>query len=263
MPTGRAVLFSDLDGTLIHSHRRELKGRKICVEQLDGKPQSYIAAQLRDYLPRQDWLETVPVTMRTCAQYARLAPLIDGLRLNFALVCNGAILLEGLEKDPAWISESYARCGDDLAALKTLLASARKLVPPDAVTTEAPFLFYVKAARPDAVYRALSAACPQMALYRDSRKVYCLSPAFRKGEALKRWREQRGAGRIVIAMGDSEPDISMLCAADYAVCGPRIDSRVTPGRRKFACDFTDPDALLECLEDIKKEVMGAWTSKPL
>ena len=85
--------FSDIDNTLIYSHRHHIPQPRICVEELHGKPQSYMSQKSYEYFKNQKWLSVTPVTTRTFEQYQRLHSVAQKLKWHFALICNGAVLL--------------------------------------------------------------------------------------------------------------------------------------------------------------------------
>ena len=62
------AFFSDLDRTLIFSHRIALPREKLVVELLNGREQSYMTCRTLAYLQNAAWLRLVPVTMRSCEQ---------------------------------------------------------------------------------------------------------------------------------------------------------------------------------------------------
>ena len=51
-----SVLFSDLDNTMIFSHHREIGNKKIVVEHLDGREQSFMTEFTYDFFTKTDWL---------------------------------------------------------------------------------------------------------------------------------------------------------------------------------------------------------------
>ncbi len=243
----KLTLFTDLDNTLIHSHRHRLTEPGSCVELLNGRRQSFALDALVSYLRDGDWLDIVPVTMRTFEQYSRLGPLIEALGLSRALICSGAILLDRLAFDGSWLEESRRLAGRSRGALARL----REASPAGSVVSVDPFMFYIKTDRPGEVLDELreKADPGSVLLYRDSGKVYCLASAFSKGTAVERF-----GGRPCIAVGDSEPDIPMLNAADYAVCPDALYDRVRPRQRKYRCSLGSSDQVIRALNSIRKEV---------
>lgn len=100
------TLFSDLDNTLIFSHRKEYNEEKILVEYIDGKEQSYISAKLAQFLKECSNISLIPITTRSCEQYKRIFVLPDMLHEQHALTCNGGVLLIDGVVDEEWLTDS-------------------------------------------------------------------------------------------------------------------------------------------------------------
>jgi len=67
-----SVFFTDLDNTLIYSHKREIGEEKTVVEYLDGRQQSFMTNYTYKYLKNAKWLDIVPVTTRIDTQFKRI-----------------------------------------------------------------------------------------------------------------------------------------------------------------------------------------------
>ena len=63
--------FSDLDNTLIYSHRTTFTSEKIIAEWLNGKEQSYITKETYSFMKNME-CNFVPVTTRSIEQYKRI-----------------------------------------------------------------------------------------------------------------------------------------------------------------------------------------------
>ena len=86
------VFYSDLDNTLIYSYRREIGGKKRCVEVYQGREISFMSEYSYHLLQEISKKALfIPVTTRTMEQYQRI-DLGIGIP-EYALVCNGGILL--------------------------------------------------------------------------------------------------------------------------------------------------------------------------
>lgn len=85
--------FSDLDNTLVYSHRVLLPGERIAVEYLNDHIQSYMTKKTYDFFSKSNGVFLIPATTRTCEQYARLSETFARFGCRYALVCNGGILL--------------------------------------------------------------------------------------------------------------------------------------------------------------------------
>ena len=107
------ILFcSDLDNTLIYSHRHELPADKVLAEYLDGREQSYLTHFSAESLPKlaERGIFLVPVTTLTQQQFDRIFVFgREGIvPCKYALVCNGSVLLKDGVPDEKWIAESMA-----------------------------------------------------------------------------------------------------------------------------------------------------------
>ena len=100
------VLFSDLDNTLIYSHRHKIKQPIVLAEMLKGKEQSFMTEKTYLFFKNQNMFKTVAVTTRTYEQYSRLENLTENINIKDAVVCNGAFLMHNGNEDKIWTEES-------------------------------------------------------------------------------------------------------------------------------------------------------------
>lgn len=248
------TLFTDLDNTLLYSHRHPAPGPVRWVEQLHGKPQGYLTKSTYDFFLRQDWLSVVPVTTRTPAQFARLEGMIRPFGWRDALVCNGAILLRDGREDPAWSADSRTRAAGERPAFEAAYALACAMVGADALVCVSPFLFYVKAQEPEAVLAALldQADTGRLTLLGDGRKVYCFPRSLDKGQAVQRYRARFGR-TASIAAGDSVFDLPMLEAVERCFCPEAIAGQVANPNKTVCRDGPFSDLLCAGLEALRNE----------
>lgn len=246
------TLFTDLDNTLLYSHRHPYPGPRRWVEQLNGKPQGYLTERTYGFFLRQDWLSVVPVTTRTPAQFARLEGMAEAFGWRDALVCNGAILLRAGREDPAWSAQSRALSAVERPAFDAAYALACERW--GEVVCVPPFLFYVKTDAPGAVLSALLAQADteRLTLLGDERKVYCFPRSLDKGQALRRYRERFGVTSC-IAAGDSAFDLPMLEAADHCFCPQTIAGQVANPNKTVCRDGIFSDLLCAGLEALRNE----------
>lgn len=110
------VLTTDLDRTFIFSERTigiPLEEAR-CIEQLDGKPISYISnktAQLMEAVTARN-IDIIPVTTRSLAQYARIE-LFQQKIPQYAVACNGGFVLRNGVIDEEWakiVAQNVAKC---------------------------------------------------------------------------------------------------------------------------------------------------------
>lgn len=219
------AFFSDLDRTLIFSHRIELPKEKLVVELLDGKEQSYMTCRTLAYLQSASWLRLIPVTMRSREQYERVTVFQTLLPCRYALICNGGVLLSDGEIDRAWLAETRRLASDELRELERAVKIFETLA--DRVRTPMDLMAYALCPDPEDTARHLRRAVDGslLTVRADRGKLYCLPRSIHKGSALLRFRE-RFAVDTAVAAGDSAFDIPMLDAADYAIAPQTIAAQV-------------------------------------
>ena len=249
-----AVLFSDLDNTVIYSHRRRVGEPKIWVEERRGAPQSFMTEYTLSYLKKQRWLKVIPVTTRTFVQYARLEKLARALGWDTALICNGAVLLRDGKEDLSWREESLRCSAQDRPAFLSALQFIYSKTAPASVTAVEPFLFYVKTDEPERVCESLTkkADPSHLSVYRDSRKVYCIPNSLSKGNAVRRYIRTYGVD-LSIAAGDSTFDISMLSQTDICLCLEDISAFAGAERRIVCSGPVFSNEICDRLEQLRNE----------
>ena len=111
-----AVFFSDLDNTIIYSYKHDIGEDKVGVELYNDRIISFMTGKSYELLKEADRrLLFVPVTTRTPEQYAR----IDlGVKPQYALVCNGGMLLKGGVRDEEWYRDSLKMISASEAEMK-------------------------------------------------------------------------------------------------------------------------------------------------
>lgn len=215
-----AIFFTDLDNTLIYSHRHEIGTDKMCVELYQGREVSFLTGktwELLNRVIRQALL--VPVTTRTQEQYDRIDLKIGVPR--YALVCNGGVLLEEGEEDVGWYQESL----DAIADCREQLAQAQRLMEQDEYRSfevrniRELFLFSKsKAPGASAAYLRKRLDMEHVEVFQNGAKVYVVPRNLNKGRAVRLlWQRMQESGEKpgkILAAGDSEFDISMLECAD-------------------------------------------------
>lgn len=249
-----AVLFMDLDNTLIYSHRHEANEPVVWIEELNGRKQSYVTKKTLSYLKSQNRFDIIPITTRTGNQYSRLHKLARMLNFKNALICNGAVLLVDGKEDAEWTRRSEELCRQDGAELYRVLECVRGLIDDESIISVEPFMFYAKADKTEELFAYLSEIADEshIAVYKDSRKVYCISRQLSKGRALERMRKRSGE-QLCAAAGDSDFDISMLNAADLCFCPGAIYNRLKPKGKAVKCDGVFSNRICEELEKIRNE----------
>lgn len=216
------IFLSDLDNTLIFSHRKKLSGKKLVTEYLNGREQSYMTEKTLLMLSTFCSLEgniLVPLTTRTFKQYDRLKPFSDALGIRTALISNGAVLLENGKPDPEWLMESHSIAEPFYEDIKKSCSIMKEFVEESHVHFIEPFMSYCRPPSVDEPFAMLKKEFEgtDMMVISSSGKLYCLPKLLSKGNAVRRFIRRKAAeGAGVFAAGDSEFDISMLQEAEYA-----------------------------------------------
>ncbi|MBR6705891.1 MAG: HAD hydrolase family protein [Clostridia bacterium] len=244
------VFFTDLDNTLVYSHRRIPPGEVILAEILDGRAQGYMTKNSYDFL-KNAAVRIVPVTLRTPGQYSRLSEAMECIGCRQALLCGGGILFRDGEEDTDWTEDTRAASAAHLHALREAERYFRSFCPPEKVHGVEGIMVYAAAEDPEAaaagVSRAVEGSC--LTVYTDSRKVYCLPPEVNKGEGIRRLAARMGV-RFSVAAGDGLPDVPMLEAADLAVMPESLAGNVrNPRRRVMSGDGCFADFICDVLKD--------------
>lgn len=221
------ILFhSDLDNTLIYSYRREIGEDKVCVEIYQGREVSFMTRRSSELLQKvRERTVFVPTTTRTIEQYERIR--LGEQPPEYALVCNGGVLLVKGEEDKEWYEESRKLVED----CQEELARAEKYLEGDAnVTFEIrnirQLFLFTKSARPEETVKDLQDILDgeKVAVFSNGVKVYVVPHRLSKGEAVRRFRRRIKADKVVAA-GDSEFDVSMLQEADMALAPAELEER--------------------------------------
>lgn len=238
----QALIFSDLDGTLIFSAERKQDG-DIVVERKDGREISCITPRQAELLPR---LRIIPVTTRSIEQYKRIC--IRGFCPKYALVDNGGTLLINGIPDPEWTRASMKAvhaCSSELSECRKILERDENRIFEIRMVDEM-FLF-TKSAQPQMTLRALEAVSGgNIQCCSTGQKVYAVPRGISKGTAAKRLAERLSPNAAIVCAGDSKMDIPLLNIADIAVFPDDIDSgeitakaTVTAARERFSQTVTE------------------------
>lgn len=221
-------LFSDLDNTLIYSHRAQLNTEKVLAERLDGSEQSYMTARTLKFLQSAPDLRLIPVTTRSKEQFTRIALFQTQLPCHYALVCNGGELLVNGEPDPQWFAETQELTAPAMDALREGAALMESILGPGKeVRIPSGLMACAVFEDPAAAVEKLRAKIntPALSILRVNRKVYCIPSVMHKGAAVERFKARCQTGTIVTA-GDSIFDIPLLEAGDYAITNRKLAASV-------------------------------------
>lgn len=217
------IFASDLDNTLIYSHKRDIGDNKILVELYEGREVSYMTTKsyelLQDISMR---LLLVPLTTRSIAQYERL--MITKTVPEYALTSNGGVLLRNGKPDAEWQRQT----AQIVRAVAAELDKAQLLLQKDRnrsldVRFVDDCFVFTKTADITATMNLLAnnLDCTQVNIFNNGVKIYVLPKALSKGMAVQRLRQLFEKAKILCA-GDSDFDIPALEAADYAYCPPLL-----------------------------------------
>ncbi len=211
------IFHSDLDHTLIYSCRCDIGREKKCVEIYEGREVSYMTHRSLALLKQiKDLVVFVPTTTRTEEQYHRICLGIG--EVEYALVCNGGILLRNGQEDISWYQESLQSiqtCRQELERAEYGLTK-----DPDRnfeVRNIRDLFLFTKSAEPSRSVARLKTILnlSLVDVFCNGSKVYVLPRQLNKGAAVRRFAEKIKKG-TVIAAGDSVFDIPMLHTADVA-----------------------------------------------
>ena len=250
------TLFSDLDHTLIYSHRVSLPGKKVLAERLNGKEQSYMSEYTFRYLQGERAPRLIPVTTRSDEQFRRLLPLIRSFGCQYALVCNGGLLLIDGKSDPDWLEETLALAEQELKALPEAAAWLRERCGGERTHTPQGLMAYAACAEPERLAEDLRRRVDPARLQvgYDGRKLYCIPKSINKGSAVRRFIERFSPDRPILAAGDSEFDLPMLEAADRGFAPAALAARA--GRASIVGLDTETGVFSDQICDALREVGG-------
>lgn len=230
------IFCSDLDNTLIYSYRHDIGASKKCVEIYEGREVSFMTLRSLELLKQvAQKLCFIPVTTRTVEQYERICLGIGAP--EYALVCNGGVLLVNGVKDRRWYEESVSLAG----GCATEVGLAGRLLELDESrcfevrNIDGLFLF-TKSSEPFKTADRLKSRLDLglVDVFSNGAKVYVVPKKLDKGNGLRRLKERLGA-QTVISAGDSEFDIPMLLEADYSFLPGELSKQIELKDHMKAC----------------------------
>ena len=199
--------FTDLDNTLVYSHRHKITDAFRLVEVLNGKAQGFMTQHTFSFLKEANWMEIVPVTTRTQLQYLRLSVLATELSCKYALVGNGSILLEHGVSNEGWYDDSLAICRQAIPEVKRVNEVLRGCVDEQHIHGEAPFFIYASCENINQVYETVTKEIEleQVNVHINGKKIFFIPKVLTKGNAIRRFNQQYGKVKTITA-GDSDFD---------------------------------------------------------
>lgn len=217
-----AVFFTDLDNTLIYSHKREIGEEKTVVEYLDGRQQSFMTNYTYDYLKNANWLDIVPVTTRIDTQFKRIT-CMEELNIKEAIVGNGGMLLLNGKEDEEWSAETLNIASKQVGSLDKIEATLRSDYPLAVIYRPTPYMLYLGRDFQSDMSDRFEDYAKEMDLtfQQAHRKLYLFCQGVDKGNAVKRYKKRSGVS-IDVAAGDDIMDIPMLNLARFAFASEKI-----------------------------------------
>ena len=214
--------FTDLDNTLIYSHRRDIGNEKLPVEYIEGRQQSYMTNYSYRFLKAAGWIDIVPITTRTYAQFKRLT-FINDLHINNAIVCTGGMLVGNGEEDEGWSLETLRMTGASMEAINAISDMLTNNNPDVVIHRPVPYMVYFKSDNPDEESKKLKKIVKNefISVEHDQRKVYLFASGVNKGKAAVRYKKKMSV-EIDVAAGDDVMDVPMLNIARYALASSKI-----------------------------------------
>lgn len=248
------ILFhSDLDNTLIYSHRHDIGPDKICIEMYQNRELSFISKEAMEILRRiQPSLVFVPTTTRTIEQYHRIHFQMEIPK--YALVCNGGILLVDGHVDDRWHRQSINLIS---RARKELEASIELLKRDENRYFEIRYIeklfIFTKSKEPQKTIKNLRSSLDsnQVDVLCNKEKIYVIPKELRKGNGAIRLKELLHPEKV-IAAGDSLFDISMLRASDLGLCPYGLMTDKGKTIREYPKESFTVEILKEVERQIKK-----------
>lgn len=237
------IFCSDLDNTLIYSYKHEIGEKKQCVEVYQGREISFMTEKSYALLHAiREKVLFVPVTTRTVEQYERIHL---GFAAEYALTCNGGILLVQGEEEEAWYQKSL----ELISGARAELEKAYRYLEADKdrnfeVRDIRGLFLFTKSEKPlGTIERMRAVLDPALVdVFCNGVKVYVLPKELNKGKAVRRFRERVGV-ELIVAAGDSSFDVPMLEAADRALAPAELaaeyfmkESVISVGREELFSD---------------------------
>lgn len=219
--TNMIYFCSDLDNTLIYSYRRDIGDEKILVETKEGKELSYMSKVSYELLQEvTKKVELVPLTTRSLEQYNRIN-FGNQVKIKYALVANGGILLENNKINEAWFrtsKEMISSSEEEMEKGIQLLKKDKNVCFEIRKVDE--MCVFTKSDNVEETIQRLKEELDEETVYISAVgvKVYIFPKVLDKGSALKRFRDYVGKEHHFVSAGDSCFDVPMLLAADTSFC---------------------------------------------
>lgn len=235
----------DLDNTLIYSYRHDIGNEKVLVETMDGKELSFMTPAAFETLQKiSQRKQVIPVTTRSLHQYRRI-DFGKEVKISYALVANGGILLEDGVVNKIWTEDTKMLVG---YAQEEMAKGMEYLQGDTNVSFEIrkvdELFIFTKSDAPEYTVARLKSLLNEDIVYIDSNgeKIYIFPKSLNKGASVERLKKHLALTKI-IAAGDSDFDVPMLNFADVGICPKGLagigDNVISLEREVFAQGLLD------------------------
>ncbi|MCI1960065.1 MAG: HAD hydrolase family protein [Clostridia bacterium] len=227
----KIAFLSDLDNTLIYSHKRDIGEKKITAEIYNEKIVSYMTEKTYTLLDKaRNEVCFIPVSTRSVQQYNRIT-FNKSWSPKTAVVSNGGTLLVDGKEDKVWKNESLKLISECMPELE----KASKLLEKDLNRTldvrlvDGLFVF-TKSSDSEKTMKILAENIDKsiVNIFTNGIKIYAVPKILNKGTAVERIKERFGFEEV-IAAGDSDFDIPMLNNADMSFYPSNMKEMVSGG----------------------------------
>ena len=182
------IFCTDLDNTLIYSYKHDIGEQKRNVEIYQGREISFITEKEYELLKTlKEKILIIPTTTRTTEQYERIDLGIG--TFDYALTCNGGILLEKGMENREWYEESLKLVENSKEIMEQALVLLEK---EKRRTFELRFIrdlfVFTKCEEPENVVQDLQECldCSTVDVFNNGVKVFVVPKTLSKGNAIKR-----------------------------------------------------------------------------
>ena len=240
------IWFTDLDNTLIFSHRHEIPSPKLLAEYYQGREQSYMTELTLQFLQRFSERQGhlfVPLTTRKREQYERIFLLREKLSYSYALIANGAVLLKNGEENEQWTRDTLKMIEPAAAHLEKVYEVMQEHLGREHLHRNDTYMVYARTENDPAFFQYLEKtfAPHGIQVFYSGSKLHCFPAILSKGTAVKRFlsflREENnvGTGDIrTISSGDSSFDLSMLQETDISIYPDALSPFMPQNKQGYA-----------------------------
>jgi len=234
------MLACDLDNTIIFRKPNPLHDY-VPAEYLDGKPLTYISRRALELFQNIDrHVEFVPVTARSMEEYARIAVFADRPP-RYAITSLGGVILKDGKMDAEWEKRRDAIMRPVRETLGRVYLTFKGEGRASRIRMVDESYLFLKSDCAEDLEPEIRGLCEDSGLniLRRGKKIYITPMGINKETAALALREELAA-KIMVAAGDSDSDIGMLNAADYALV-PELDmlAGLKPRRGAFSTAGND------------------------